>query len=61
MSIALAVAKDGLKVPLIVRAAGTNMEICKKTLVAQGVPVTFARDMAEAADLAVRAVKQEAA
>ena len=59
--IALAVAKDGLKVPLIVRAAGTNMEICKKTLVAQGVPVTFARDMAEAADLAVRAVKQEAA
>ena len=59
--IALAVAKDGLTVPLIVRAAGTNMEICKKTLIAQGVPVTFARDMAEAADLAVRVVKQEAA
>jgi len=59
--IALAVAKDGLNVPLIVRAAGTNMEICKKTLIAQGVPVTFARDMAEAADLTVRAVKQEAA
>ncbi|MGF1610858.1 MAG: ADP-forming succinate--CoA ligase subunit beta [Kiloniellales bacterium] len=59
--IAAAVAREGLKVPLIVRAAGTNNEICKKTLRAQAVPVTFARDMAEAAELAVRAVKREAA
>jgi succinyl-CoA synthetase beta subunit len=59
--IAMAVAREGLKVPLILRAAGTNMEICKKTLRAQAVPVTFARDMAEAAELAVRAVKRQAA
>ncbi|MDH3597776.1 MAG: ADP-forming succinate--CoA ligase subunit beta, partial [Rhodospirillales bacterium] len=39
----------GLGVPLVVRAAGTNMEMCRKILVGQGIAVTFAEDMAEAA------------
>ena len=59
--IASAVQRDGLKVPLIVRAAGTNNEICRKVLRSRGVPVTFARDIDEAARLAARAVKREAA
>ncbi len=59
--IGLAVRRRGLEVPLIVRAAGTNSEICNKTLQSQGVRVTFADNMAEAARLAVRAVKREAA
>ena len=59
--IASAVHAHGLPVPLILRLAGTNMEIAKKTLVGQGVPVTFADDMAQAAELAVRAAKSGAA
>ncbi len=59
--IAAAMRKRSREVPLIVRAAGTNADICHKTLTAQAVPVTFASDMAEAARLAVAAVKQEAA
>ncbi len=51
----------GLGVPLVVRAAGTNMEMCRKILVGQGIPVTFAEDMAEAAAEVVAAVKREAA
>ncbi len=51
----------GLQVPLILRLAGTNMEIAKKTLIGQSVPVTFADDMAQAAELAVRAAKPGAA
>ena len=59
--IAAAVRAHGLQVPLILRMAGTNMEIAKKTLVGQGIPVTFADDMAQAAELAVRAAKSGAA
>lgn len=59
--IALAVRERGLRVPLIVRAAGTNREIAKKTLTGQGIPTIFAKDMADAARLAVQAAKQEAA
>jgi succinyl-CoA synthetase beta subunit len=51
----------GLGVPLVVRAAGTNMEMCQKILVGQGIPVTFAKDMAEAAAEVVAAVNREAA
>jgi succinyl-CoA synthetase beta subunit len=51
----------GLGVPLVVRAAGTNMEMCRKILVGQGIPVTFAGDMAEAAVEVVAAAKREAA
>ena len=53
--IAAAVRAHGLAVPLIVRAAGTNMEIAKKALVGQSIPVTFADDMDQAAAMAVRA------
>ena len=59
--IAAAVRAHGLEVPLIVRAAGTNMEIAKKVLVGQGIPVTFADDMDEAAEMAVRAARSGAA
>jgi len=59
--IAAAVRDHGLRVPLIVRAAGTNMEIAKKALVSQRVAVTFADDMAEAAEMAVQAAKSGAA
>ncbi len=59
--IAAAVRDHGLRVPLIVRAAGTNMEIAKKSLVSQRVAVTFADDMAEAAEMAVQAAKSGAA
>ena len=55
--IAVAVRAHGLQVPLILRLAGTNMEIAKKTLIGQSVPVTFADDMAQAAELVVRAAK----
>lgn len=59
--IAAAMRKRSRDLPLIVRAAGTNADICRKALTAQAVPVTFASDMAEAARLAVAAVKREAA
>ncbi len=55
--IAAAVRAHGLQVPLIVRVAGTNMEIAKKTLVGQGIPAIFAEDMAQAAELATQAAK----
>ena len=59
--IAAAVRTHGLRVPLIVRAAGTNMEIAKKALIGQGISVTFADDMAQAAEMAVRAAQSGAA
>lgn len=59
--IAAAVRAHGLKAPLIVRAAGTNMEIAKKTLLDQGIQVVFADDMAEAAEMAVAAARTGAA
>ena len=59
--IAAAMRGRSRELPLILRAAGTNADICRKALTAQGVPVRFAGDMAEAAALAVAAVKKEAA
>lgn len=59
--IAKAMKSRAREVPLIVRAAGTNADIARKSLTMQGVPVTFAGDMAEAARLAVAAVGREAA
>ncbi len=56
--IAEAVKEDGLKVPLVVRAAGTNMEIARKILTGQAVPAIFADDMAEAAERTVAAAGQ---
>ncbi len=48
--IAAAVKEDGLTVPLVVRAAGTNKEIARKILIGQAIPASFADDMAEAAE-----------
>ncbi len=59
--IAAASREVGLRVPVIVRAAGTNMEMCQKILVGQGIPVSFARNMAEAAEMVVAAAKRGAA
>ncbi len=55
--IAAAVKELGLKVPLVVRAAGTNMEIARKILTSQAIPATFADDMGEAAARAAAAAK----
>ena len=53
-------AKD-LKVPLVVRAAGTNREQCRQILIGQAIPAVFANTMAEAADKVVAAAAGEAA
>jgi len=55
--IAAAVKELGLKVPLVVRAAGTNMEIARKILTSQAIPAIFADDMGEAAERAAAAAK----
>ena len=56
--IAAASRKSGLKVPMVVRLAGTNCEVARKVLVGQGIPVTFAENMADAAAKVVRASNQ---
>ncbi len=59
--IAIAVQRKGLNVPLIVRAGGTNMELCHKVLTSQGIPTQFARDMTHAVELVKAATSKEAA
>jgi len=59
--IAAAAREVGLKVPLIVRAAGTNHDIAAKVLVSQGIPVAFETDMDAAARHAVAAAKRGSA
>ncbi len=44
-----AVAEIGLKVPLVVRLAGTNVEIGAKMLAESGLPITTASDLADGA------------
>jgi len=44
-----AVAEIGLSVPLVVRLAGTNVEIGTKMLAESGLPITTATDMADGA------------
>jgi succinyl-CoA synthetase beta subunit len=44
-----AVAEIGLRVPLVVRLAGTNVELGTKLLAESGLPITTATDMAEGA------------
>jgi succinyl-CoA synthetase beta subunit len=44
-----AVAEIGLRVPLVVRLAGTNVEIGTKMLAESGLPITTATDMADGA------------
>ena len=46
-----------LTVPLVVRLAGTNVELGKEILKDSGLPIIAADDLAEAAEKAVKAVK----
>ena len=59
--IATACKEEGLRVPLIVRAAGTNGELARKILMSQGIPVTFAQTLAQAAAKVVEAAGRKAA
>jgi len=59
--IAIAVQRKGLNVPLIVRAGGTNMELCHKVLTSQGITTQFARDMTHAVELVKAVTSKEAA
>lgn len=59
--IAAACREEGLRVPLVVRAAGTNGELARKILISQGVPVTFAQTLAQAAAKVVEAAGRKAA
>jgi succinyl-CoA synthetase beta subunit len=49
-----------LKVPLVVRLEGTNVELGKKILAESGLPILSANNMADAAQKAVAAVKEAA-
>jgi succinyl-CoA synthetase beta subunit len=49
-----------LTVPLIVRLAGTNVELGKKILGESGLPIIAADDLGDAAEKAVKAVKEAA-
>ena len=49
-----------LHVPLVVRLAGTNVDLGKKILADSGLPITSADDLAEAAEKVVKAVKEAA-
>jgi succinyl-CoA synthetase beta subunit len=52
-----AVAEVGLRVPLVVRLAGTNVEQGTKILAESGLPITAASDMADGARKVVALVK----
>ena len=52
-----AVKEVGLKVPLVVRLEGTNVELGKKILNESGPAVIAADDLADAAEKIVKAVK----
>jgi succinyl-CoA synthetase beta subunit len=54
----IAAAKEvSLKVPLVVRLEGTNVELGKKILAESGLPIVSASDLADAAQKIVKAVK----
>jgi succinyl-CoA synthetase beta subunit len=56
----IAAAKEvSLKVPLVVRLEGTNVELGKKILAESGLPIVSANDLADAAQKIVKAVKGE--
>ncbi|HTJ46884.1 MAG TPA: ADP-forming succinate--CoA ligase subunit beta [Kofleriaceae bacterium] len=52
-----AVKEVGLKVPLVVRLEGTNVELGKKMLAESGLDIVAAADMADGAQKAVKAAK----
>jgi succinyl-CoA synthetase beta subunit len=45
-----------LKVPLVVRLEGTNVELGKKILADSGLPIISASNMADAAEKVVKAI-----
>ncbi len=49
-----------LHVPLVVRLAGTNVDLGKKILADSGLPIASADDLADAAEKVVQAVKEAA-
>ncbi|HWU86157.1 MAG TPA: ADP-forming succinate--CoA ligase subunit beta [Kofleriaceae bacterium] len=53
-----AVKEVGLKVPLVVRLEGTNVELGKKMLAESGLNIVSASDMADGAQKAVQAAKE---
>ena len=53
-----AVKEVGLKVPLVVRLEGTNVELGKKILKESGLKITSAENLADAAEKIVKAVKE---
>jgi malate-CoA ligase subunit beta len=55
----LALQKINLKIPLVVRLAGTNVEEGRKILKQSGLPIISAETLAEAAEKAVAAWKQK--
>ena len=55
-----AVQEVGLKVPLVVRLEGTNVELGKKILKQSGLKITSADNLADAAEKIVKAVKEAA-
>ena len=55
----VAAAKEvALKVPLVVRLEGTNVDLGKKILAESGLAITSADDLADAAEKVVKAVKE---
>ena len=59
--LAAACKEEGLKVPLIVRAAGTNGELARKILSSQGITVKFAQTLGQATAMVVEAAARKAA
>ena len=54
----VAAAKEvGLKVPLVVRLEGTNVELGRKILAESGLPIISGNDMGDAAQKVVAAAK----
>ena len=56
-----AVKKINMKIPLIVRLSGTNVEAGRKIIADSGLPILTAETLAEAAELAVNARNQQVA
>ncbi|HUD50887.1 ADP-forming succinate--CoA ligase subunit beta [Parvibaculum sp.] len=57
----IAAAKEvSLKVPLVVRLEGTNVELGKKIMAESGLPIISADNLADAAEKIVKAVKEAA-
>jgi succinyl-CoA synthetase beta subunit len=53
-----AVKKIGLKIPLVVRLEGTNVDLGKKILAESGLPIITASNITEAGEKAVEAAKR---